>query len=378
MCNLFNDILEDYLYITENNAEVITKFFEFIINLISQNSTRKFLLPLLKEKHFYERISINTKVPVRILEVLKFYVDFPINENSGRTLDSKEILNNYYEKINNIKTIAFKLFPDKLSKIYLNNISGIDNTENINLMLDILNSEERIIFADLLNLLKYKKEFYSDREQLVRQIFVSSFSRKASVLESINSLPLFPDEKFLFKSPEEDEYITPMSLQYLNYYDYLLRSFNLFREEAILEIKKDVLDTVERTHPLFDAKGNLTEYRGWARMGMAINSFKILNVRPATIGSKYPHSVTARIEVDFKGVQSGVKAEWDKLKKYDVLFLINLNEERDSEDLNRIKSEKLKQRDACFLIALVALTLRNICLRASNASVLEVLNCLTN
>lgn len=39
-----------------------------------------------------------------------------------------------------------------------------------------------------------------------------------------------------------------LNLQFLTFYDYLMRNFNLFRLEATYEIKEDILDVLKRSN----------------------------------------------------------------------------------------------------------------------------------
>jgi intron-binding protein aquarius len=370
-CTFFNKLLEDFLKIIEiashnenesnsNVEKLFIKFIEFLTDLLSQISTRKFLLPLLKEKHLFERSILvleklklknnsnysndfneenhsSLKLSEKMLEYQKFYLDFEINEETGENLSPNIILAKHYKNLNLMQNVAFGLFPERLSRIYLKNISLIDNTENIKDMLDLLNEGELLKFAECLNLLKYKKEYYISKRDLVYQIFLSKYERKETVLEKINSLALYPDEKLIWdREMIPDDYKTnsniseislpvpKLNLQFLTHYDYLLRNFNLFRLESVYEIRSDLEDVISRMHAKFDHRGNFTEFEGWARMGVPVKSFKILAIKPALIGKNYPQEVFAEIEIEMKGAQTQIKNEWDKLKRHDVLFLLNL------------------------------------------------------
>jgi intron-binding protein aquarius len=414
-CTFFNHLLDDFLGIieseyTEGEENLFVKFIEFMTDLISQISTRKFVLPLIKEKHFYERAILgleslkrlseeekigspstelnlrkissdsieninmtqenhtdsNTsstqtslKLIEKMLEYLKFYLDFEINEETGENLSHNSILSKHYKNLNHMQNVAFNLFPDKLSRIYLKNISLIDNTENIKDMLDLLNEEELLNFAKCLNLLTFTTQYYQGKRNLIYQIFLSKYERKETVLEKINNLALYPDEKLIWdRETIPDEFknvsgenslpVPKLNLQFLTHYDYLLRNFNLFRLESVFEIRSDIEDVINRMHPQFDHRGNFVEFSGWARMGIPIKAFKILAIKPALIGKKYPQEVFAEIEIDMKGAQSGIKNEWDKLKRHDVLFLLNLHQQNKISE--SIQTPPVKYTRGCEIV----------------------------
>ena len=349
-CTFFNSLLENFLFIlekegnTESNISTCNKMIEFLVDLISQYSTRKFLLDLIREKHFYERCSLATndgrnsemRNLKSMLECLRFYLFFELNEETGEYLSNSSILQNHYENINKMQKIAYHLFPEKISRIYLKNISLIDNRENLKDMLDCLEGNELYNFIKHLNLLTYKDEFYSKKKELIYEIFLNKYERKLTVLENINNMSLYPNEKLIWdKESIPEEYLTSekslpipkLNLQFLTHYDYLMRNFILFRFESIYEIRTDLEDTISRIHPQFDDRGRFIEFDGWARMGIPVSKFRILTIKPALIGQQYPNEIIAEVEYYLNGVQLGIKNEWDKLKKHDVLFLCTLGQE---------------------------------------------------
>lgn len=71
-CVFMHNLVDSFLKIIENdklkNSENVffyEKFIEFMIDLLSQIPTRRFFLPILKEKHFIERCSISTLSKVK-------------------------------------------------------------------------------------------------------------------------------------------------------------------------------------------------------------------------------------------------------------------------------------------------------------------------
>jgi intron-binding protein aquarius len=371
-CTFFNDLLENFLFILENvgkkeeNFMLYNKILEFLIDLLSQYSTRKFLLDLIREKHFYERCfilfnenSLESKNLQRMLECLKFYLYFELNEETGEYLSNSSILLNHYENINKMQKIAYQLFPEKLSRIYLKNISLVDNRENLKDMLDCLKETELYDFIQHLNLLTYKDEFYTGKKELIYEIFLSKYERKLTVLEKINNMSLYPDEILIWdRETIPDEYVASekslpipkLSLQFLTHYDYLMRNFLLFRYESVYEIRNDLEDTISRMHPQFDDRGRFVEFDGWARMGIPITKFMILTVKPALIGKLNPKEIIAEVEFHLNGVQIGIKNEWDKLKKHDVLFLCTLGRENNRNE-DQFNSNGVKNVRGCEIIS---------------------------
>ena len=265
-----------------------------------------------------------------MLSMLNYYIYFEINEENGEPISQISILKQHYDNINSMQTVAFQLFPEKLSRIYLKNIALIDNRNNIIDMLDLLRQEEVLSFAKNLNLLHLPIELYT--KELLYQIFISHFERRQSFLDKINDLSLYPSEKLIWDEdliPDEFENndnkvlaIPKLNLQFLTHYDYLLRNFNLFRLESTFQVRQDLDEIINMVHPKFDKKGNFEEFDGWARMAAPIKNFKILTVGSNEIGKNYPSQVIAEIEFNLQGIQSQIRNEWDQIKKHEVLFCV--------------------------------------------------------
>lgn len=219
------------------------KFIELIIDLITQISTRKFILPLLKEKHFIERIKItkfyllnaeNTladlseaeaeakmasrseaekqmhlsnyysfKLFTKMVDNLKSFIDFEFDENSHENLNYEKLIMIHYEEINKMQALAYELFPNKIQKFYLKCVSHIDNRENLEILLDNLTDNEIIEFLYKLNLLnenifRINMDFYLKNKKLLKEIFVNKYERKTLLLETLMETPLYPNEALLF------------------------------------------------------------------------------------------------------------------------------------------------------------------------------------
>jgi len=219
------------------------KFIELLIDLITQISTRKFILPLLKEKHFIERIKItkfyllneeNTlsnlsqaeaevkilslsdkekltrltnyysfKLFTKMVDNLKSFIDFEFDESSHENLNYEKIIMMHYEEMNKMQALAYELFPNKISKFYLKCISHIDNRGNLEILLDNLTDSEIIEFLYKLNLLNENYlgnnlDFYLKNKRLLKEIFVNKYERKTLLLETLMETPLYPNEELLF------------------------------------------------------------------------------------------------------------------------------------------------------------------------------------
>lgn len=176
--------------------------------------------------------------------------------------------------------------------------------------------------------------------EYVMSVLLSSHARRASQLHAINSLPLYPSEALLWDAnlvpsgrfAGDDVLALPkLNLQFLTLYDYLLRSFHLFRLESAYEIRADIVDAIKRVAPrlatVYNAAGypeETTVFSGWARMAVPLAGFAVKEVAPPRIGEAVPAKVSAEITIDVAKYAGYIRAEWDALREHDVVFLITV------------------------------------------------------
>jgi intron-binding protein aquarius len=88
----------------------------------------------------------------------------------------------------------------------------------------------------------------------LREVILSHFEAAPRQRAAIAAMPLFPTEALLWDTNqipsisycgEECLALPKLNLQFLTFWDYLLRNFNLFRLEAAYEIREDVGDVLK-------------------------------------------------------------------------------------------------------------------------------------
>ena len=160
---------------------------------------------------------------------------------------------------------------------------------------------------------------------------ISRHERRASQLEALNEMPLYPTEDIIWNenivpteyfSGEGCLALPKLNLQFLTLHDYLLRNFNLFRLESTYEIRQDIEDSVFRMKPWKGEDGGVV-FGGWARMAQPITAFSVVEVGKPNIGEKQPSRVRADVSV-ILDVRNDVKSEWESLRKHDACFLITV------------------------------------------------------
>uniref|UniRef100_A0AAQ4S0I3 RNA helicase aquarius n=1 Tax=Gasterosteus aculeatus aculeatus TaxID=481459 RepID=A0AAQ4S0I3_GASAC len=268
----------------------------------------------------------------QLLDMLKFYTGFEINDQTGNALTGKEMTTLHYDKILSLQRAAFAHFPE-LQDFALANVAAVDTRESLTKHFGHLspNTLHRVAsYLCLLPELPEGQDTTKDKEVLL-ELLVSRHERRISQIEQLNQMPLYPTEKIIW-----DENIVPteyysgegclalpkLNLQFLTLHDYLLRNFNLFRLESTYEIRQDIEDVVWRMKPWQSEYGGAV-FGGWARMAQTISSFSIVEVAKPNIGESWPARVRADVTVNLN-VQDHIKHEWEGLRKHDVCFLITV------------------------------------------------------
>ncbi|KAJ4834990.1 hypothetical protein Tsubulata_019278 [Turnera subulata] len=333
-----NVIITGFEHINDAAVLYCERFMEFLIDLLSQLPTRRYLRPLVADLAVVAKCHLSAlyrhekgKLFAQLVDLLQFYERFEINDHVGTQLTDDEVLQSHYERFKDFQLLAFKKIP-KLRELALSNIGAIHKRADLSKKLSILFPEElKELVCQKLKLVS-DNDPWSKRVDFLIEVMVSFFERQQSQKEAINALPLYPNEQIMW-----DESVVPsinysgegclalpkLNLQFLTLHDYLLRNFNLFRLESTYEIREDIQEAVPHLLAYINNEGD-TAFRGWSRMGVPIKEFKITEVKQPNIGEVKPSSVTAEVTFSISSYKAQIRSEWNALKEHDVLFLLSI------------------------------------------------------
>ncbi|KAE8038343.1 hypothetical protein FH972_010865 [Carpinus fangiana] len=314
------------------------RFMEFLIDLLSQLPTRRYLRPLVADVAVVAKCHLSAlyrhekgKLFAQLVDLLQFYEKFEINDHAGTQLTDDEVLQCNYDRFLSFQLLAFKKIP-KLQELALANIGAIHKRADLSKKLSVLSPEElKDLVCCKLKLIS-EEDPWSERVDFLIEVMVSFFEKQQSQKEAINALPLYPNEQIMW-----DESLVPsinysgegclalpkLNLQFLTLHDYLLRNFNLFRLESTYEIREDLQEAIPHLLAYINIEGE-TAFRGWSRMAVPIKEFKIAEVKQPNIGEVKPSSVTAEVTFSISSYKAQIRSEWNALKEHDVLFLLSI------------------------------------------------------
>ncbi|KAG6679826.1 hypothetical protein I3842_13G010800 [Carya illinoinensis] len=314
------------------------RFMEFLIDLLSQLPTRRYLRPLVADVAVVAKCHLSAlyrhekgKLFAQLVDLLQFYEKFEINDHVGTQLTDDEVLQSHYDRFQSFQLLAFKKIP-KLRELALANVGAIHKRADLSKKLSVLSPGElKDLICCKLKLIS-DEDPWSERVDFLIEVMVSFFEKQQSQKEAINALPLYPNEQIMW-----DESLVPsinysgegclalpkLNLQFLTLHDYLLRNFNLFRLESTYEIREDIQEAVPHLLAYINNEGD-TSFRGWSRMAVPIKEFKITAVKQPNIGEVKPSSVTAEVTFSISSYRAQIRSEWNALKEHDVLFLLSI------------------------------------------------------
>ncbi|XP_031121406.1 RNA helicase aquarius isoform X2 [Ipomoea triloba] len=314
------------------------RFMEFLIDLLSQLPTRRYIRPLVADVAVVAKCHLSAlykhekgKLFAQLVDLLQFYETFEIDDHLGRQMTDDEVLLAHYDRFQSFQLFAFNKIP-KLRELALANIGAINRRADLSKKLSVLCPEElRDLVCQKLKLIS-KDDPWSERVDFLIEVMVSFFERQQSQKEAINALPLYPNEHIMW-----DESLVPsinytgegclalpkLNLQFLTLHDYLLRNFNLFRLESTYEIREDIQEAIPHLLAYINNEGE-PAFRGWSRMAVPFKEFKITEVKLPNIGEVKPASVTAEVTFSIASYKAQIRSEWNALKEHDVLFLLSI------------------------------------------------------
>ncbi|KAL1919017.1 uncharacterized protein VTP21DRAFT_2398 [Calcarisporiella thermophila] len=345
LSNLLRDFVQILFSIEDSNEDTVfycERFVELLIDLEAQLPTRRYFNTLLDDHQILilcENAPIlkhmdKSSLLMQLLDILRFYAKFEINDYQGTALTRNDMREIHESKLVELQRIAFKHFQPTLKSLALSNVGSIEQRDELLNHFKELEDSELMKLAEMLGVRTeiVLNDTRLDEHQILLDSLVARFEKRVNQIDTINSMPIYPDENMLFNdvlvktqfySGDRPLALPKLNLQFLTIHDYLLRNFNLFRLESAYEIRQDIEDVVKRLGPRVSVD-NRTAFSGWARMAVPITGFQVVEVAGPKVGENKPAYVKADITLNLGRYTDSIRAEWDELRQHDVLFLLTI------------------------------------------------------
>lgn len=182
------------------------RFLELLIDLEALLPTRRFFNTVLDDSHLVVRCALAPLVRrdegmlfLQLLDTLKFYSRFEINDETGDALTDHDMTQIHYTKIISLQRAAFAKFHD-LKMFALANVAAVDTREKLEKYFTVLDGESLRKIATYLNLIPLDEDrpvFHWHRHdvEFLRELLISRHERRVSQLDALNDMPLYPTGK---------------------------------------------------------------------------------------------------------------------------------------------------------------------------------------
>lgn len=308
---------------TPHTLSCCAEMIDFVSDLLSQLSTRRFFSVFVKDCQFVPRTRCSPLHAHPSIESslnrLVYYLRFEMDPVSGTMYSREELDRFYYKKMLVLQNILFKYYRDSLEELCMSSIHQLASRQYLLDHLNPLSVEELHQLAYRLRLVPDTLEY---SKELLIEIFISEYEEIQNPVHTLNETPLLPDEHALWKDSPAS--LPKCNLQFLNLEDYLLRLHELYKEESFSQIQADLVSTLQACQIRLDLNSQLS-FKGFSKMAVFVHSFVITQVRKSTVRDDRPAEVTADVVFSMHGLKGDCRKAWESLREHDIVFLLRVD-----------------------------------------------------
>eukprot|EP01060_Flectonema_neradi_P019718 TRINITY_DN2702_c0_g1_i1.p1 TRINITY_DN2702_c0_g1~~TRINITY_DN2702_c0_g1_i1.p1 ORF type:complete len:1266 (+),score=220.52 TRINITY_DN2702_c0_g1_i1:715-4512(+) len=328
------------------------RFLEFLIDLLSQLPTRRFLHSYLEDKHLLTHCKRTAlfqndagKLFRDMVTLFQSAMVFPIDNQQGVSLTNAEMESRHCAKVTTFQRVVYKRFREKVPDVAMVASSVLSDAKKLAGLLKPLTDADILDLCDDLCICdRVTAEHTDNARQFMISLLAERHTRHVVDHSEINGVGLYPDEDVLWNPsiipPDKYTGRTPLALpkqgmQYLSIQDYLLRNFMLLQYETSYSIKLDIEDSIRKMNPIYDPSTQNVTFMRPHRRTLPLAGLEIIKVAPPQLGFTRPADVRAEIRYDLRNIQhDNVRREWESIGQHDIFILVGLTERvSDSDDV---------------------------------------------
>ena len=360
----------------DTESRFLERFIELCIDLVCQLPTRRFFRQYLVDSNLIIRFKLSryfnqsafkkSLLSLLIIQKLDYYIRFEVDDFSGQALTVSEMEQRRSVKLDRFQRTAFAMSSG--------DIEGVDESDYEELKNLALSHQSALTFVKVakvaealsfesLKILAHSSGLASQTitDKTTLGLILADFCKTRKYhLDRINQMSLYPTEELLWSSVlakgQDYDYDRPLNLpklnlQFLSFYDYLLRNYTLYRFEASYGLKADVTTVISRMKPELLSDGKI-KFNGWANLALPIKGVvKIFHVGEPVVGGTNPSEVRAELNFSLHHFTGRVRGEWEELKARDVLFLLQIGDpDTDEENTNQSRKYGLERLRGCEIV----------------------------
>lgn len=204
LINMFLAILEKS-EIGMLELKLCERFIAFLIDLLSQLPTRRFLRVLLQDQaivlksRFSETFKNTSSQRFRqLVDLLDSYLHFNVDDHTGEPLSDEEVLAKHYENLTQLQRLLFKYWNDQLKDFSMLDCATLQKPQTLERLLESLsNSEIQKLVIQQLKLIK-RDDPWTEKIEFLKMLFFERFIKRKSKRDEISSMPIYPPEELLW------------------------------------------------------------------------------------------------------------------------------------------------------------------------------------
>ena len=249
-----------------------------------------------------------------------------------------------------LQKVCYKLFPDKLEEFAYAGVESAARRSFLEEEMSKLDDDELKKLCYALRLTD-DENGEIDRRRLLA-IICYRYASRPGELQKVAKLPIFPSESLLWDvnqipSTHSSNFsalaLPKLNLQFLSFFDYVIRNFKLYRLESAHGIRSDLAEVAKRVQPVI--RNNKTMFQGWSRKAIEIFDFEITHVKTPKLGTNVPSEVIATFSYDISAFSPKLQEEWDEgFREKDAIFLVAF----DASNMKYVEEQQLFEDDPRF------------------------------
>lgn len=346
--------------VVDSELRLCEKVLEFVLIAVSTPQSRLATIQLVQDRQFfiknqmflrylqakYAGSATSEKLSNvdRFMRMLKRFVNFDI---MGESRIAKRTILVHYDTFQEFQRLLFHHFSEKVEHYVVKSVGSADTREKLMEIFSYLSEEDLRLIANRLNIFVPEADdtdpvlniLTEDRgfKVIVEEILVFKLKSRASILSKIKSMPLFPTQKEIWSS-FNDQFrghgisdgtlqsvaVDRATLGFINLEDYLIRHFNLWRQAFSLAVRDSLEEVVPKLRPQLEyTTGHVQAFEGWTPDSLEIKEFTVFEVEKPKIGKNVPETVFGEVLYSTIDINSATKHGWENIKIKDSLFLLS-------------------------------------------------------
>jgi intron-binding protein aquarius len=173
---------------------------ELLLDLLTQLPTRRLFRVVMEYYHVTvaSKLSALHDMPQgqlfrQLLQMVKFYQGFELNDYTGQALSDEDVRKQHYERIQRLQQLVFKHVP-QLRAFALAAAGTIDTRSALKSHLSALDTDTLRDLCTQLALIGAQNSRGEESKELLLELIITAHERRVSQTEAINMRSLYPDE----------------------------------------------------------------------------------------------------------------------------------------------------------------------------------------